>query len=409
MSSQAPGVADQSTDIEWMWQSNPDPWSKTQKPEWSHYSDVENVIIEKAFSTKKSHAIMDGYCIDFKHRVQISDSDKEKQRPVRRAVCNKEETHLRQERFMPDPIAPRRPFGGQYGWISPFIIEVRSSLNLERKQLPSTNKNIVPMIVEKAALGIIEEGKLIGKRREAEEMAEQLMVQRNQGIMEVWKCCARLYSLESFLYKKLNEAMRLIGSEEQEEVWRSKIRTLGPFCLLLWDNPFNKKISKNIQLFRGANLTPEQITTYQDLSTRPKEYRSFQAFTSCSRNRPLAENFANANVLFIMEVEYAFTVDLSPISRYPEEAEELVNPGVCFSVHRVEFDKHKKKHLIYLKLRQRYASELDRFFRNLCDMLSIRIQIRFIANLSLIKGNLFRILTLRVISGLNERNHETHS
>ena len=99
MSAQASGIPDQEIDIEWMWQSNPDPWSKTQKPEWSHYSDVENVIIEKAFSTKKSHVVMDGYCIDFKHLVQISDSDKNTQRPVKRVVRNKEEKQLREERF----------------------------------------------------------------------------------------------------------------------------------------------------------------------------------------------------------------------------------------------------------------------------------------------------------------------
>ncbi|CAF3792941.1 unnamed protein product [Rotaria sp. Silwood1] len=76
------------------------------------------------------------------------------------------------------------------------------------------------MIVEKAAVGIIEEGRLIGKRHVAEQMAEQLMAQQKKGIKEVWKCCARLYTMEEFLYKKLNEAMRLIGSEEQEQVWR---------------------------------------------------------------------------------------------------------------------------------------------------------------------------------------------
>ena len=162
MSQQASAITDPSTEIEWVWQSNPDPWSKTQKPEWSHYSDVENLIIEEAFSTNHAHAMMDGYCIDFKHRVQISDSDKNKQRPVKRIVRKREDKHLREERFMPDPVAPKRSFGGQYGWVSPFIIEVRKSLNLEVKQLPSKDESIIAMVLEKAALGIIEEGKLIG-------------------------------------------------------------------------------------------------------------------------------------------------------------------------------------------------------------------------------------------------------
>ena len=393
MSQQASAITDPSTEIEWVWQSNPNPWLETETPEWSHYSDVENLIIEEAFSANQAQAIMDGYCIDFKHRVQISDSDKNKQRPIKRIVCKREDKPLREERFMPDPIAPKRPFGGQYGWVSPFIIEVRKSLNLKVKQLPSKDESIVAMVLEKAALGIVEEGKLIRKRREAEEMAGKLMAQQNNGIQEIWKCCARLYSLESFLYQKLNEAMRLIGSEEQEQIWRSKIRTLGPFCLLLWDNPFNKKMNKNIELYRGAKLTSEQIATYQDLSTRPDEYRSFQAFTSCSRSRELAETFGNA--LFIMKVEYAFTVDLGPISKYPEEAEELITPGVCFSVHQVEFNNQKKKHLIHLKLRQRFDRKYDKFFNNFCDMIRIisKVLIRTFSmpNLSLSNGSLFQL------------------
>jgi hypothetical protein len=81
------------------------------------------------------------------------------------------------------------------------------------------------------------------------------------------------------------------------------------------------------------------------------------AFTSCSRNREKAENFQNSNVLFIMKVVYAFTVDLSPISKYPEEAEELITPGVCFNMERMEFDNHKKKHFIYMNLTQRFAGK----------------------------------------------------
>ncbi|CAF4419559.1 unnamed protein product, partial [Rotaria magnacalcarata] len=51
------------------------------------------------------------------------------------------------------------------------------------------------------------------------------------------------------------------------------------------------------------------------------EYRSFQAYTSCSRNRKKAEEFGNT--LFIMDVLYAFIADLSSLSEYADEEEEL--------------------------------------------------------------------------------------
>ncbi|CAF4243547.1 unnamed protein product [Rotaria sordida] len=209
------------------------------------------------------------------------------------------------------------------------------------------------MLVEKAARGIIEEGESIGKKCEAEKLAKMLREKKNTGIEEVWKCCAYLYSLESFLYKTLNAAMRLVGDKEQEKVWRSKIRTLGPFCLLLWDDPFNTKLTTKKTLYRGATLTKEQIDAYTKMVGDKKACGSFQAYTSCSRNRDKAEEFGNT--LFIMEISMAFIADLSPLSEYSAEEEELVTPGVCFCVKSVEFDRKKNKHFIHLQLRQRFS------------------------------------------------------
>lgn len=348
--------------IEWMWQSNPNPWSESEPAEWSHYSDVENLIIEEAFSNKQSEAMLDGYHIDLIHKVQIADDDANKQRSIKRVVSRRDNKHLREARFMEVPLPSERSFGGQYGWVSPFIVEVRKHLGLKINELPSKDNNLVLMLVETAALGIIEEGKQIRKQREAEKMANLLREQKNKGMKEVWRRCAYLYSLESFLYKTLNASMRLIGSKENEQFWRSKIHTLGPFCLLLWDDPLNKKLKTKTKLYRGADLKPEQITTYENMTKDPDEYYSFQAFTSCSRNRKKAEQFGNT--LFIIDVFFAFTADLSPFSKYSEEEEELVTPGACFRVQSVKFDQKTKKYLIRLELRQRFCGKYEQRFHN---------------------------------------------
>ena len=215
--------------VEWMWKSNPDPFDKTQPEEWSHYSDVENLIIEEAFSTKQHKVLIDDYCIDFDKKVQISKNDPDKQRHVKRMVRNREDKHLREERFVDAPIHGKRPFGGAYGWVSPFIVEVRRHLCLQPEQLPSKDPTLIPILVEKAALGIIEEGNQIGRPREAEHLAKALLKMKGKKMKEVWQCCAYLYSLEGFLYKKLNEAMRLVGDGEKEEVWRNKVTDTGSF------------------------------------------------------------------------------------------------------------------------------------------------------------------------------------
>ncbi|CAF1366188.1 unnamed protein product [Adineta steineri] len=345
-----------STRVKWMWNSNADPFSKSESANWCYYSDVENLIIEEEFSAGKTHAMLDDYHIDFKNNVQISNNDVNKQRQVKRKVCTENETILREDRFLPNPIAPDRPFGDRYGFISPFIKEVANHLNITKDQLPSKNKSIVPMMVDQAVLGIIDEGKKMGKQTEAEKLVKNLREKKDQGMKEVWRCCAYLYTLESFLYKKLNEVMRLIGSEQHEQIWRSKISTLGPFCLLLWDNPFNRKMIKpDTLLYRGANVPDELITSFKEECE--KSWHTFQAFTSCSRNRKVAEGFGN--VLFIMKTLVAYTVDLSSLSQYPDEEEELLFPGVSFTIDRMEFDEKKKKHLIYLTLQQQH-NKFDR-------------------------------------------------
>ncbi|CAF3360243.1 unnamed protein product [Rotaria socialis] len=153
--------------------------------------------------------------------------------------------------------------------------------------------------------------------------------------------------------------MRLVGDKQHEQDWRSKVRTLGPFCLLLWDNPFNKKLTTGKTIYRGANLTEEQINAYREMAKDKKVYGSFQSYTSCSRNRRKAEEFGST--LFIMKVLFAFTADLKPVSEYKEE-EELVTPGVCFNVTKVEFNDETKQHLIYLNLRQRFSSNQNSIF-----------------------------------------------
>ncbi|CAF4806941.1 unnamed protein product, partial [Rotaria sp. Silwood2] len=138
--------------------------------------------------------------------------------------------------------------------------------------------------------------------------------------------------------------MRLVGDEQHENVWRSKIRTLGPFCLLLWDDPINIKQKSNTILYRGAELKREQIVTYEEMTKDSDKCGSFQAFSSCSQNREKAEEFGNT--LFIMKLDGAFTADLRELSEYRNEEEELITPGVCFRVKKVELDRKTNKHVI---------------------------------------------------------------
>jgi len=301
--------------VEWMWQTVSNSSKSSGSIGWTKFSDIENHIIEDAYAAHKTEVILDDCRLNLKTRTHISNNNTGTKRSIKRVVLEQNQRPIREERYTFDPIAP--------------------------------------LIVELACYGIIYEGKLNERQHEAEWMATMLMTCKYKTIEEIWICCAYLYTMESFLYKRLNETMRAIGDNTHEQYWRSKVSTLGPFALLLWDDPSNiKPKTSKYSLYRGATLSSEQIAMYKECCKRPNDYQSFQAFTSSSRNRDRAEKFGNA--LFTMKVHYAFTADVQMISDYCEEEEELIFPGVCFTVEKFTYDTKKNKHLIYLKLKQRF-------------------------------------------------------
>ncbi|CAF1131081.1 unnamed protein product [Adineta steineri] len=339
--------------VEWNWQSNKNPFSPLEPAQWKQYSDLENLIIERALKNKQQRAFLDQHIIDLESNLQVLSADQSKQRPIKRVIRKRKDTGLREARFMNHLFHKKHSCDPEYVWVSPFIIEVRRHLKYLPDDLPSKNRDLIPDLVEKAAHGIIEEGIKIDKKYEALELARRLREQKNRGIEEVWKCCAYLYTLESFLYEKLHEVMVSVGDKNKEQFWRSKLGTLGPFCLLLWDDPINTKLTTRKTLYHAAKLEPNEIDKYKDMMKDGKNYGSFQAYISCSRNRAKVEKLGNT--LFIIEVFVAFTANLSSLSEYPKEEEELITPGVCFHVTDVGFDDRKQKNLIYLELRQRFS------------------------------------------------------
>lgn len=341
--------------ITWYWESNTNPFSNTESIEWSRYSDIENTMIEEAFNKfKKSYVILDDYHIDFEHRIQISNSDKNKQRRIKRIEIDKNEDdgQLRKARFMLNPLIPSHSFYDLAGFRKVFIDTFIEYFDL--KSINDWDKRKSELI-EKAILGILCEGKLIGKEIEAKWICQHLERVKNKTKKDIGECCIYLYSLESFLYKTLNQTMRLIGDQNHENVWRSKIETLGPFAFLLYyylsyEN-LNHRTNKTV--YRGAQLTNEMIAEYEHVAQSEDSRRSFQAFTSCSLNRAKAEQFGNT--LFILNAEKrtsyrTLNMNISSLSAYPDEEEILIRPGRSFKIDRVEFDQTKNKHIIYLTL-----------------------------------------------------------
>jgi hypothetical protein len=341
--------------IQWMWKSNVNPFSLTEPDEWNTYSDVETRMIEEAFQKKQTEALLDGYHINFKQLVQISNNNMEKQRLVKRVVNEHAETRLREERFMPSSFLPSSPFGDGDLYLSAFVRATVKHFKVSTyidENLPFNHDLVRQMMVEKAAEGLILEGKKAGKQKEGEWMARQLLCAKNKTQEVIWKRCAQLYCMESFLYKKMNEVMRLVGEKEHEALWKSKVPTFGPFAFLLSILKKNREeLGKSIIVYRGANLSDDHIDKYKNArmwltgTYQTSITYNFPAFTSTSQNQRKAEEFGN--VLFIITLNPDDGCDVSPYSEYDEE-EVLLHPNFKYCIKSCTFDAMKQKWIINL-------------------------------------------------------------
>ncbi|CAF2159843.1 unnamed protein product [Rotaria magnacalcarata] len=237
---------------------------------------------------------------------------------------------------MPNPMSPSRPFVGWGDTQNAFLNPVTSHFKI-RYQL--RNADARRLWVEKAAEGLIVEGKILGKQKEAEWMAEQLLQVKQATGKEVWEVCARLYTMESFLYKKMNEIMHLSGEEKHAHLLQSKLPTFGAFAPLF--RGLIQHTNKKMTIYRGSELAYHIIKQYTYLGGD----RFFPAFTSTSRSRTKAAAFGN--VLF--EIQIAEVVDVSQCSAYPDEEEVLLPPHFMFNVQSCTFDDIQGKWIIRLR------------------------------------------------------------
>ncbi|CAF1158255.1 unnamed protein product [Didymodactylos carnosus] len=332
--------------IEWMWKSNADPWSSSEKEQWTPYIDVESIIIEEAFQNKASEVLLDDYHINLRHFVQIANNNSETQRPVKRVIQERDDKiKIREARFIPSDIWPSKSFEQWGSGASNFIFAVRNHFDLDDEfsldDVPSCR-----FMVKKAAEGLILEGKMAGKQKIAEWMTEQLLKVKDGPTENVVNVCARLYSMESFLLRKINEVMRLDGDKEKSHLWYSKIPTFGPFTFLLHEMPEHGSESKTT-VFRGATLTDELIQQYQN--SDKSGYMMFPAFTSTSRNPIVAEIFGGNTIFMIDIVPRKDAIDISSYSAIPDEEELLLHACFEFRVESCTFNNDKNKWIIHLK------------------------------------------------------------
>jgi len=337
---------------------------------WTHYSDIDNEIIEDAFSSDKSEIVLNNdYIIDLKNLLQISRIDLNSQpQQIKRETDIVFQEYVREERFHL-PIAKVKA-----ATISHDSLEMHPPLIIEWAKIHNVKADLFTLvgnrdfqnglvffqrIIKMASDGIIQHGTELEKKEEAEWISNQLLqalskFEQEKQFSIVEDCCISLYTRESFLYKSVNKMLR----EEDS----SQVEVLGPFCYLL--NGFIEAQTYDFgtgcftNTFRGVNLTPAMLGEYKHASEK-KFVFTWPGFTSTSRSREKAEIFGNTLFIFTNSVTRAATLtgDTHMVKRglsierksvFPGEMEVLYPANSRFIVGKIEENPTTGKIIIHL-------------------------------------------------------------
>lgn len=309
--------------------------------EWIPYSNIECEIIEDAFNIGQDKVELDSCIIDFIRNIQIDKYNETMQHNIKRLTSVQQRKRVETDRFSVVEPLKNQTFadsddGGNFRGFAWEWYE---------KQFQPDEPKLLD-IVEKAANGILIEGKLCSNSVMAKRMAQKLLEIKQDDKIIISKYCLEFYTEECFLYKMVNKTLR--------ETDRTKFDTLGPYCYLLKYvallNLFPVHIYENI-VYRSVHLEKEEIDQYRNAINDP-QLKQWLSFTSTTKNRKVAE-FFQRNTLFIIQPpinRYSFGMDISSYSMFPDEEEVLFPTQICFKVEKVELNQEKNKTIIYLNM-----------------------------------------------------------
>lgn len=188
----------------------------------------------------------------------------------------------------------------------------------------------------------------------------------------------KLYSLETFLYWKLNKCAR-----EQLE---AGIENMGCFACVISkaldianryrQDQIHSMFTKKFIVYRGLSLLPNDIKAYKECRdglTDAKQTINLAGYNSTSQERDVAIGFALKNrdprrTSVLLEIDlkegtksgFCFVMNQECFTRFPEENEILLDDGIPFKVSSVsenEDFKRSGKTLVIIRLESKLAQQ----------------------------------------------------
>ncbi|CAF2937646.1 unnamed protein product [Rotaria sp. Silwood2] len=332
----------------------------TNHKQYQQCTDIENETIEDGENETNSNYST----VHIKHekKYKKGDSYERHSYSIKCVNHNKDESkslqYSREEKFLlPVTLAACVTVSSQH-------LHPRNTLCTARRgdfigayyQLELHNKvKTAADLVSAAAEGIIKEGTRLGKIHEAKSLSQQLLAFKHSGDgkcinyhkipSEIGEICVNLYTQDSFWYKRINHVLRTVANITLE-----KVKTLGPFCYLLYYYLLNNSTTDILTVYRSLNLTDKERQKF--MSDKVK----LTSFISTSRSRKVAE-FYDGNTLLIIDLNMQSDMfatkscgaNISSLSAFPVEEEFLIWPGTEFHFVKYVYHMAKKKHFIHLK------------------------------------------------------------
>eukprot|EP01083_Nonionella_stella_P057505 150919_1 len=149
----------------------------------------------------------------------------------------------------------------------------------------------------------------------------------------------RIYTLQSFVYAALNEALR----EDKPEI----LKLFAPYIYQLVHG-LNYEKNYYGTVYRGINLPKHCIDQYeQDVVF------FWPGFTSSTQTKQVAQGWMGSNCVFEIIIPKRFSyscANIDHLSAFPTEKEVLIQPYSCYRVLNNQYNKQLKKHIIQLMI-----------------------------------------------------------
>lgn len=329
----------------WHWQSNKNPWDKKEKEEWTQYSELENYMLESAFTQKSNFVELENSVISLKHFVQIDKAIVVKQSPIKRIFKGKETKKATKEIFYLPTKKPKPELNYEnlvfiYEWCQKnhVMFELKEDGLIDPKTLNEESNTFFSSLMQ----GILFELVILNLEKLAMKTNEKLKEILDTDPKTIVKPLVTNWLSIPKFYNLLNDAVF-----RHESI---KVDTLGPYAYLVHLFIMNGSVKTSPYfygdtVYKGLNLNDEQLEFFKEVYSR-NEYFSWCSFFLY--NKDISSAKKNGNTLFLVDIdENLGGVDMAKFTGISPQGEIMLPPNSYFKIESIE--KKESKNWFYLK------------------------------------------------------------